>query len=139
MPTRRTRRAWDCSHLAGSRTRPERAEEACPLAGVAGAAALLLDDEQQRVHVAVVVRGAHPLAVARRVALAPVLLAAPAPEPGAALLEGAAERFGVHPREHEHAPGAVLLDDGGNEPVGVEGEGGELLLGGDDRRCGGHR
>ena len=63
-------------------------EEAGALAGVAGAPPLLLDHEQQRVAVAVVVRLADPLAVARGVALAPLLLAGPAPEHGPALVEG---------------------------------------------------
>src|SRR5437763_4982174 len=60
------------SSLLGRST--ERSEEAAVVPGVAGAVALLLDDEQQDVAVAVVVRLAHELAVARRVALAPLLL-----------------------------------------------------------------
>src|SRR4051812_16712113 len=54
--------------------------EARVLPRVTGARAFLLDDEQDDVAVAVVVRLADPLAVARAVALAPHLLARPAPE-----------------------------------------------------------
>src|SRR5438874_4005949 len=61
-------RAWKSALLGRSTERPE---EAAALAGVAGALPFLLDDEQQRVAVAVVVRLAEPLAVARRVSLAP--------------------------------------------------------------------
>ena len=69
---RRTRGRSSCARRCG--TRP----------------ALLLDDEQQHVHVAVVVGVADVLAVARRLALAPVLLAAAAPEPGAPRLRACA-------------------------------------------------
>src|SRR5690606_9803394 len=71
-------------------------EEAGPFAGVAGPSPLLLDHEQERVTVAVVVRLADELAVARGLALAPVLLARAAPEPGAAGLEGALQGLVVH-------------------------------------------
>ena len=65
-------RAWNSSPAGSDHAHgPEAPEEAGVLAGVAGAVALLLDDEQQRVAVAVVVRRPHPLAVARRLALAP--------------------------------------------------------------------
>src|SRR3546814_15658346 len=89
--------------------------EAGALTGVAGALSLLLDDEQQRVAVAVVVGLAHELAVARRVALAPHLLTAARPEHRAALGEALAQRLGVHPLHHQHLARAVLLDDRGNE------------------------
>ena len=73
----RAARAWNSSRGSGADVTlsAERAVEAGVLAGVAGALALLLDHEQQRVAVAVVVRLAHELAVARGVALAPHLLA----------------------------------------------------------------
>ena len=76
----------------------ELAEEARPLTRVAGARALLLDDEEQRVHVAVVRGAPDVLPVARGFALAPQLLPAATPEPGAAGLERLAERLAVHPR-----------------------------------------
>src|SRR4051812_39151660 len=97
----------------------ERAVEARVVAGVAGAPALLVDDEQQGVTVAVVVRLAHPLPVARGVALAPLLLAAAAPEDRAPLLQRALEGDLVHPGHHQHLPGRLLLDDGGHQPVVV--------------------
>src|SRR4051794_16016672 len=67
----------------------ERAEEAGVVTGVARSLAVLHHDEQQHVGVAVVVGAAYPLALAGRVALAPLLLPAPAPEHGAPLAEGA--------------------------------------------------
>ncbi len=99
---------------------PEGPEEAGPGAGVAGPPALLLDDQEQGVAVAVVVRLADPLAVARGLALAPVLLAAAAPEPGPAGLQGPPQRLVVHPGQHEHGARSLLLHDGGDQPVGVE-------------------
>src|SRR5438552_11894171 len=93
------------SSLVGRST--ERAEEAAVRTGVARALALLLDDEQQRVAVAVVVRLPHPLAIAGRVTLGPALLARPAPEDGAAGLERLAQRRVVHPGEHQHRAGAL--------------------------------
>src|SRR5262249_52451851 len=79
----------------------ERTEEAGARPGVARAPPLLFDDEEQGVAVAVVVRLANPLAIARRVALAPQLPAATAPEHRPALGERAPERLLVHPREHQ--------------------------------------
>src|SRR4029077_16941057 len=114
-------------------------EEAAVLAGVAGAPAFLLDDEEQRVAVAVVVGLAEPLSVTGGVALAPELGAAPAPEHGAALLEGAAQRGLVHPRQHEDLPGLVL-DDRGDQPVAVPVDLGEVVVADRDRCRGGrHR
>src|SRR5687767_14936980 len=63
------------SSLLGRSIGTERPEEARLGAGVAGAGALLLDHEQQRVAVAVVVGLADPLAVAGGVPLRPPLLA----------------------------------------------------------------
>src|SRR5204862_7134392 len=74
------------------------------------------------------------LAVARRLALAPELLAAAAPEPGAAGRERAPQRLLVHPAHHEHLVRALLLDDGGDEAVGVVAHRRQLLLGGGDGR-----
>src|SRR5205823_672930 len=74
----------------------------------------------------------------RRLALAPVLLAAPAPEPGPTGVERLAQRLLVHPPHHEDVTAGLLLDDRRNEPVGVERNRGELGLrvrdGSDDGR-----
>ena len=113
---------WARRRISSIRLGPEGPEEAGVLAGVAGALALLLDDEQQRVAVAVVAALADELAVAGRLALAPLLLAGPAPEPRAARLEGLPQRLVVHPRHHQHLAGALLLHDGGHQAVGVEGD-----------------
>ena len=90
------------------------------VAGVAGAAAVLVDLEQQHVAVAVVVRLAHELAVAAGVALAPHLLAAAAPVDHAPFGERALQGLGVHPRHHQHVAGVGVLGDGRHQPVGVE-------------------
>ena len=95
--------------------------------------ALLLDHEQQRVAVAVVVGLAHPLAVARGVALAPQLLARPAPEDRAPFVERAAQGLVVHPGEHQHPPGPHLLDDCRGQAVGVPLDSGEVVIAGDNR------
>src|SRR5690606_31359275 len=92
--------------------------EAGARAGVAGRS-LLIDREQDRVTVAVDGDAVHPLRVARGVTLAPVLLAGPGPVHGPPAGEGAAQRLGVHPGEHEHLARVVLLHDHGREAVGV--------------------
>ncbi len=130
------RRPWRDSDRAGGGPAAEGAEEAAALAGVAGAPPLLLDHEEQGVDVAVVERLPDVLAVARGLALAPVLLAAPAPVPHASGLERAAQRGLVHPGEHEHLAGALLLDDRADQAVGVVVHTRQLGLGGRDRRDG---
>ena len=54
--------------------------------------------------------------VARRVALAPVLLARAAPERHAAGRQRAVQRLVVHPAEHEHLARVVLLHDAATRP-----------------------
>ena len=44
--------------------------------------------------------------------------------------------FGVHPGHHQHLTGVVLLRDGWDQAVGVEGERREHSVGLDRRRCG---
>ena len=75
-PARGTRRGWDVPRSPGSPAGrfAEGPEEARVVAGVAGPGTLLLDHEQQGVAVAVVGGPADPLPLARRVALAPLLL-----------------------------------------------------------------
>ena len=80
----------------------------------------LLDLDQQRVAVAIKRDVFHGLRVAAGLALHPELLARAAPEMGLAGGEGGLERGAVHPRHHQHAPGGLLLDDRGDEAVGVE-------------------
>src|SRR5205823_11084572 len=90
-------RARKSSLLGFSMCLAEGAEEARVLAGVAGPPPFLLDHDQQRIAVAVVVRLPHPLPVARGVTLPPVLPAGAAPEPAPARGERAAQRLRVHP------------------------------------------
>src|SRR5581483_4604076 len=127
--------AWK-SALLGLLT--ERSEEAAVRARVARTLALLLDDEEKDVAGAVVAGGPDVLPVARRVALAPHLLAAARPEHRASLGQRLAQRRLVHPRHHQHLAGALLLHDGRHEPVVVVLDGGELLLGGGDGGGDGH-
>src|SRR3712207_8864366 len=87
------------------------AVEAGPLAGVAGRA-LLVDEEQQRVAVAVQADVADPLAVPGGLPLHPVLAPAARPVGGPAAGQGAAQRLVVHPGDHEHLTGVVLLEIG---------------------------
>src|ERR671921_1078400 len=94
------------------------AVEAGALAGVAGRP-LLVDEDQQRVAVAVQADVADPLAVPGGLALHPVLAPAARPVGGPAGGEGAVQRLVVHPGDHEHLTGVVLLDDGGDETGGV--------------------
>ena len=92
-------------------------------------AALLVDGDQQCVAVAVIGRRPHPLAVAGGLALAPVLLPAPAPEPGASGGEGTPQRLRVHPAEHQDVFGLPVLHDSCHETPVVKTHLGELLVG----------
>src|SRR6266702_2968698 len=85
--------------------------EAGPVAGVAGGADLV-DLDHQGVSVAVKRDGLDPLAVPGGVALHPVFLAAAGPVGAPAGGEGAMQRLVVHPAEHQHLAGVVLLGDG---------------------------
>ena len=91
--------------------------EAGAVAGVAGGA-LLVDLDQQRVAVAVEADLLDLLPVAGGLALDPVLLARAAPERRPAGGQRAVQRLVVHPAEHQHLAGVVLLHDRGHQPVG---------------------
>src|SRR6185437_403576 len=84
--------------------------EAGPVAGVAGPVDLV-DLYHEGVAVAVERHRLDPLVVPRRVALHPVLLAAARPVGAPARGEGAMQRLVVHPAEHQHFAGVVLLGD----------------------------
>src|SRR6188472_1088373 len=76
----------------------------------------LLHLEQDGVPVAVETDSAYPLAMTRGVALGPVLAPAAAPvrrPPGG---HRAGQRLVIHPAEHQHLTGVVLLGDRGDEP-----------------------
>src|SRR5690606_7581358 len=79
----------------------------------------LVDLYEDRVAVAVQRDRLDPLLVAGGLALHPVLLAAARPVGAAPGGEGAVQGLVVHPAEHEHLAGVVLLGDGGHEAVGV--------------------
>ena len=97
--------------------------EAALAAGVAGDAALLLDDDQDRVAVAVEPDLAHALDVPRLLALVPQLPARARPVVHLARGGGALERVAVHPREGEHLAGVRVLGDRRRQPVGVPADG----------------
>ena len=88
--------------------------EAGALTGVARGSDLVHLD-QQGVAIAVDANGLDVLAVARGIALAPVLPTGAGPECDAALGQRAAQRLVVHPSDHEHLTGVVLLDHGNDE------------------------
>src|SRR3954454_2304317 len=119
-----------------SRGHLQRPVEAGALAGVARRA-LLVDEEQQRVAVAVQPDVAHPLAVAGGLPLDPVLAAAARPVRRPPGRERAAQRLVVHPGEHQHLAGVVLLDDGGDEAGRVAAQ--QRRDRGVERRLGGGR
>src|SRR5580693_2793285 len=85
--------------------------EAGPVAGVAGLADLVHPDHQG-VAVAVERHRLHPLVVPGGIALHPVFLAAARPVGTPAGGKGAMQRLVVHPSEHQHFAGVVLLGDG---------------------------
>ena len=102
---------------------------------MAGTLAFLFNHKEQSVSVAVVVRLAHILAIARCFPLAPVLLTRTAPKPGAAGFHGLAQRIGVHPRHHQHLARANFLNDRRYKAIGVVGHCSELLGSNGDRNA----
>src|SRR3984957_4604266 len=102
--------------------------EAGPVAGVAGGPHLVHPD-QDGVAVAVKRDRPDPLLVAGALALDPVLLAAARPVRAAAGGERAVQRLVVHPGDHQHLAGVVLLRYRGHQAVGVALEpGGDLRV-----------
>src|SRR5918998_1428918 len=116
--------SWAANSSRAGEVSPSRTDdlqlavEAGPLAGVAGRA-LLVDEDQQGVTVAVQPDVADPLPVSGGLALDPVLAPAARPVRGPAGGQRATQRLVVHPGDHEHLTGVVLLDDGGDQPGGV--------------------
>ena len=108
------------------------AEEAGPVAGVAGTVAFLIDAEDEGVLVAIGEDFDDFLDVAAFFAFVPEPLAAAAEVDGFAEGEGEAERFLVHEGDHEDGAGDGVDGDGGDEAIGVEfrGEGGTGFDGG---------
>src|SRR5690606_18778648 len=86
--------------------------------GVAGRA-LLVHLQQQRVTVTVQPDLADPLPVPAGLPLDPVLAPAAGPERRPAGGQRAPQRLVVHPADHQHVTGALLLDDGGDQAVRV--------------------
>ena len=82
--------------------------------------ALLIDDKEQRVAVAVIERFSYPLHLAAGVSFAPDLLATPAPEHRSTLLHREAQRFGVHVRQHQDLARVMGLHDGWHQAVGIK-------------------
>ena len=66
--------------------------------------------------------------VAAFLTLLPQSLARAAVEMRNAGLDGQTKRFVIHPGEHQNLVRRRVLGDGGNEPVGIEGDGGEKRL-----------
>src|SRR4029079_19190676 len=103
---------------AASATGDQAVVEAGAGARVAGRT-LLVDLDQERVAVAVEPDLLDPLPVARGLPLHPVLTARPAPErrpPGG---QRAVQRLVVHPAQHQHLAGVVLLHHGRDQAGGV--------------------
>ena len=86
-------------------------------------AAFLFNAQEKRVLVAVPEQGDEFLSVSAGLALAPEPPPRARPVAGVSAGEGFREGFAVHPREHEDVAVFVILDDGGNESVGVEAHG----------------
>ena len=103
---------------------------------MAGALAFLIDLEQQRVTIAVIQRLADELSVARRVTLAPHLLATAAPKHGPTLVECLGQRFFVHPGHHQDLATRDFLNNCRDESVLVVTDGVELFCR-YEYRCGG--
>jgi hypothetical protein len=88
----------------------------------------LLDEQQHGVAVAIEPQLLERLDLPRTFALAPQRLARARPIAGTALFEADAQRVAVHPRDHQHLAGVVLLGDRRHQPFGVEFDLGEHAL-----------
>src|SRR5205807_8440385 len=78
----------------------------------------LLDLNQESIAVAVEGNVLDRLSVAAGFAFHPELLAGAAPEMGFARLDSFFQRSAIHPGHHQHAPGGLFLDNGGNQAAG---------------------
>ena len=78
-----------------------------------------VDLDQQRIAIAVGPKLLDLLHVAARRALVPELLAAAAPKPRGTGLERQPHRLLVHPGNHKHLAGVILLNHTRNQPTGV--------------------
>ena len=103
-----------------SRSPAERPVEARPLLRVARAVPVLVDEDDERVAVAVEADLPDVLPVAGRLALAPELLPAPAPEPRPAGRQRPPQRRLVHVRHHQHVAAGRVLDDRHDQAPVVE-------------------
>ena len=81
---------------------------------------LLVDQEQQRVAVAIEPQFLQVLHLAGGLALAPQRLPRARPIAGAPFRERKPHRLAIHPGEHQDFAGIVLLRDRGYEPVRAE-------------------
>ena len=82
--------------------------------------ALLIDQQQHHIAVAIEAQLAQQLNLPGSLTLSPELRARPRPITGAALVEASSHRLAVHPGQHQNFPGIVLLGDGRHETVGAE-------------------
>jgi hypothetical protein len=110
-------------HLAGLEI-AVRVELAVVTGGVAGVASgpFRASDNQERVGFAVLVDAHQVEAVSAGCALLPELIAAAAPEGDETGAVGSRDRLPVHEPEHQHFARPGILNDGGNETSGIEGE-----------------
>src|SRR5680860_42032 len=90
--------------------------ETGPVTGVTGRA-LLVDLDQDGVPVAVQPDLLDPLPMSRGLPLDPVLLTRPGPERRTPAGQCPVQRLVVHPAQHEHLAGVVLLYDGRDQAV----------------------
>ena len=97
----------------------DRAEKAGLVAFMTGSANLINFD-QQRVAVAIERDVPDCLRMAAGLAFHPKCLARPAPEMRLAGSDGFFQGSAIHPRHHQHPASGLFLDNGGNQPVGIE-------------------
>lgn len=81
--------------------------------------AYLVNADQERVAIAVQAHGLDPLGMSRGITLAPVFPPRTRIERDASGGEGAMQRFVIHPAEHQHIAGVMLLDDGWHQKVSI--------------------
>lgn len=81
--------------------------------------AYLVDADQERVAIAVEAHGFDILGMSRGITLAPVCPPRTRIKRDASGGEGAMQCLVIHPAEHQHVAGVMLLDDGWHQKVGI--------------------
>jgi hypothetical protein len=80
----------------------------------------LIDLDQQTVHVAIDAHLSYGLSVPAGFSLDPELLPRPTPVGRSSRIDRLSQRFAVHPSHHQPLSARLVLNNGGNQSVGIK-------------------